>query len=81
MNRNIIIRILAVMIFIFGFILIAFTSWWLFTVADIDPPDEYSLWDWDRCRKGGLIWGAWSLVGLALISIGMIVTLLVKTDK
>jgi hypothetical protein len=36
---------------------------------------------WDIYRRGVVATGAWLLVGLFLISIAMILTLLVKTDK
>ncbi|KYK21263.1 hypothetical protein AYK25_08400 [Thermoplasmatales archaeon SM1-50] len=78
MHRNTIILSVAVIVFIAGFILCVFSLWWWFGLAGISADEHFV---WDTYRRGVVATGAWLLVGLALISIAMIVTLLVKTSK
>ena len=67
----------AIIAFIIGFVLIAFTAWWLNGIAGISLED----FTWEITRRGVIATGAYTLVGLALVSIGMIVTLLTKFEK
>jgi len=63
---------LGILAYIVGFIFLAVVSW-IINTRDLDP--ETITINFLR----GL--GAWSLIGLALISIGIIVILLVRFEK
>jgi hypothetical protein len=76
-KKHIILFAFAIVTFIIGFILIAFTAWWLNGIAGVSVED----FSWEISRRGVLATGAYTIVGLALVSIGMIVTLLTKLEK
>lgn len=63
---------IGILAFIVGFIFLSVVSW-LINTKDIDPDTITVNFFW------GL--GAWSLIGLALISIGVIVILLARFEK
>jgi hypothetical protein len=77
MNRNHIIQGLAIIVFICGFILLSFVAWWYNSLASMDAGDIM----WESTRKGVVATGAWLMIGIALVTVAMIVTLVVKVQK
>ena len=75
MNKKRILLDLGVVTFIIGFILLSFVAWWLNGIAGNE--DIY----WGTIRRGILATGAYTLIGLALVTIGMIFTVLSKFEK
>ena len=65
------------MVIIVGLILILNTTGWLFVLVQTSSNE----FNWEAYHKTFVVSGAWSLIGLGLIIIGMIVTHLVKSDK
>ena len=72
MKRNAVMLGLGVGAFIVGFVLLSVVSWFLNT-KDVVPEEITT----DFLRS----LGAWSLIGLALIAIGIIMILLMKSEK
>ena len=77
MDKENIIQGLAIVIFIIGFILIAFTTWWLTALAGVSE----EIFSWTVVQRGVILTGTTALIGLALVVIGMIVTLLTKSKR
>lgn len=75
MNRKIIVLGLGIVTFIVGFALLAFSSWWLIGISGQENVV------WETVRRGTITMGSYSIVGLALVSIGVIVILLAKFAK
>jgi hypothetical protein len=78
MKRNTIILGLVAIAFLVGLMLCAVSVWWWFGLAGISADEHFV---WDIYRRGVVATGAWLLVGLAIISVAMIVTFMVKTNK
>ena len=66
---------LGIVSFIVGFALLAFSSWWLIGISGQENVV------WESVRRGTITMGSYSIVGLALVSISVIVILLAKFDK
>jgi hypothetical protein len=84
MNRNKIVLGLGIIVFIVGFIFVSLVSFFLNTrvidVNNIEVASELkSMFESESQYIHTM--GLWSLLGLALISIGIIMILLVKTEK
>ena len=75
MNRKKIILGLGIVTFIVGFGFISFVAWWLNLLAAQETVT------WHATQRGVVATGAYTLVGLALVAIGMIITLLAKLKK
>ena len=78
MKRNIIILSAAAIAFLVGLVLCGLSVWWWFGLAGISADEHFV---WDIYRRGVVTRGAWLLVGLAFISVAMIVTFMVKTNN
>jgi hypothetical protein len=77
MNRNHIIQGGAILAFMCGFILLSFVAWWYNGLASMDASDIM----WESTRTGVVAMGAWLMVGISLVTVAMIVTLIVKSEK
>ena len=75
MNKKGILLGLGIVTFIVGFAFLSFVAWWLNAIAGLDDII------WEITRRGVIATGAYTLVGLALIAIGMIFTTLSKLEK
>jgi len=84
MNRNKIVLGLGILVFIVGFIFVSLVSFVANTraldVNDIETLSELKFM-FDNEAQFIHTMGSWSLLGLALISIGVIVILLTKLEK
>ena len=74
-RRKIIVLGLGIVTFIVGFALLAFSSWWLIGISGKEDVV------WEIVRRGTIATGAYSLIGLALQAIGIIVLLFTKFEK
>jgi hypothetical protein len=75
MNKNKILLGLGIVTFIIGFIILSFVAWWLNLAAGNE--DVF----WETARRGILTNGAYTLIGLALVTIGMIFAILSKFER
>jgi len=72
MNKKKVILGLGIITFIVGFIFISITSWFLNMRTGEERPPTFEFIS---------VMGLWSLLGLALVSIGVIVILLIKFNN
>ncbi len=75
MNRKYVVLTLGIITFIVGFALLAFVSWWLIGISGQENVV------WETVRRGTIATGAYTLIGLALEAIGIIVILFTKFEK
>ena len=84
MNRNKIVLGLGILTFFVGFIFISLVSFFANTrVIDVYDIESISELQFEFSLESRFVstMGSWSLLGLALISIGVIVILLTKLEK
>jgi len=73
--RKTIIMSLGVVIFLIGLGILSFVAWYINGIAGDDTLT------WQMVRRGIVNSGSHILIGLALITIGMVVVLFAKSDK
>jgi len=74
-KKRIILFGLGIVTFIVGFVFLSFVAWWLNGIAGVEDIV------WETVRRGIIATGAYALVGLVFIAIGMILTVLSKFEK
>lgn len=75
MNKKTITLGFGIVVFLAGLVLLSFVALWVNGIAGDDTLT------WQMVRRGIVNTGAHILIGLALITIGMIIVLFAKSDK